>query len=119
FADVKNKSGQYIAPTLASTSAAGDGITIPTDLRINVIDSPNPKAYPITSQTFAITYTDPCKAGLAKNKAQGLKTFLSYLVGNGQTTIEKLSYAKIPSTLQQKDKAAIDAMTCNGAPIGS
>jgi phosphate transport system substrate-binding protein len=119
FADVKNKSGQYVAPTLESTSAAGEGIDIPADLRINVIDSPNPKAYPVTSQTFAITYQDPCKAGLDKTKAAGLKKFLSYLVGSGQDTIAKLSYAKIPSGLQQKVQAAIDGMQCNGTPIGS
>jgi phosphate transport system substrate-binding protein len=118
FADVKNKAGQYVAPTLESTSAAGDGIDIPSDLRINVIDSPNPKAYPVTSQTFAITYQDPCKAGMDKNKAAGLKKFLTYLVGDGQATIEKLSYAKIPSGLQSKVQSAIDGMQCNGSPIG-
>ena len=117
FADVKNKSGAYIAPTLESTSASGDGIDVPDDLRINVIDSPNPKAYPVTSQTFAITYQDPCKAGLDKNKAAGLQKLLTYLVGDGQATIEKLSYAKIPSALQSKVKAAIDGMQCNGSPI--
>jgi phosphate transport system substrate-binding protein len=120
FADVKNKAGQYIAPTLESTSAAGEGIDIPSDLRINVIDSPNPKAYPITSQTFAITYEDPCKAGLDKTKAQGLKRFLSFLVGSdGQTTIQKLSYAKIPSALDQKVQSTIDGMKCNGSPLGT
>jgi phosphate transport system substrate-binding protein len=118
FADVKNKAGQYVAPTLESTSAAGDGIDIPSDLRINVIDSPNPKAYPVTSQTFAITYQDPCKAGMDKNKAAGLKKFLTYLVGDGQATIEKLSYAKIPSGLQSKVQSAIDGMQCDGSPIG-
>ena len=118
FADVKNKSGTYIAPTLESTSAAGDGIDVPDDLRINVIDSPNPKAYPITSQTFTITYQDPCKAGLDKNKAAGLQKFLGYLIGpEGQATIEKLSYAKLPSALQSKVKAAVDGMQCNGSPI--
>jgi phosphate transport system substrate-binding protein len=120
FADVKNKAGQYIAPTLESTSAAGDGIDVPSDLRINVIDSPNPKAYPITSQTFAITYDDPCKAGLDKTKAEGLKKFLSFLVGDqGQTTIQKLSYAKIPSSLDQKVQSAVDGMKCNGSPLGT
>ena len=91
---------------------------MPDDLRINVIDSPNPKAYPITSQTFAITYQDPCKAGLDKNKAAGLQKFLGYLIGpEGQATIQKLSYAKLPSALQSKVKAAVDGMQCNGSPI--
>ena len=36
-ADVKNKSGAYIAPSLASTSAAGEGIKFPADLRYALI----------------------------------------------------------------------------------
>ncbi|HEU4973924.1 MAG TPA: phosphate ABC transporter substrate-binding protein PstS [Baekduia sp.] len=119
FAALKNSSGKFVAPTLDSTSAAGDGIDIPADLGVNTVDSPNPAAYPIVSQTFAITYADPCKAGLSKDKAQGLKTMLSYLVGSdGQATIKKLSYAPVPSGLLSKDQAAVDAMQCNGAPIG-
>jgi phosphate transport system substrate-binding protein len=119
FADVKNKSGKYVAPTLESTSAAGDGIDVPKDLGVDTIDSPNPAAYPIVSQTFAITYADPCKAGLDENKAKGLKAFMTYLLGDGQETIKKLSYAPIPDSLKTKDQEAVDAMQCNGAPIGS
>lgn len=119
FADVKNKSGKYVAPTLESTSAAADGIDIPEDLGISTIDAPGATAYPIVSQTFAITYADPCKAGLDKNKAAGLKEMFTYLLGDGQDTIKKLSYAPIPDSLKTKDQAAVDAMQCNGAAIGS
>jgi phosphate transport system substrate-binding protein len=119
FADVKNKSGKYIAPTLESTSAAADGIDIPADLGVSTIDAPGAKAYPIVSQTFAITYADPCKAGLNKDKATGLKTFFSYLLGAGQDTIKKLSYAPIPDALKTKDQAVVDAMQCNGTAITS
>lgn len=118
FADVKNSAGKYVAATLQSTSAAAEGVDVPSDLAISVINSPNPAAYPIASQTFAMAYADPCKAGLDQAKAAGLKKFLSYLVGDsGQATIEKLSYAKIPADLDAKDVAAIDGMQCNGSPI--
>jgi phosphate transport system substrate-binding protein len=119
FADVKNKSGKYIAPTLESTSAAAEGLTVPADLGVSTIDAANAAAYPIVSQTFAITYADPCKAGMDKNKATGLKTFFAYLLGAGQDTIKKLSYAPIPDALKAKDQAVVDAMQCNGASIGS
>ena len=120
FADVKNRSGEYVAPTLASTSAAADGVDIPADLGISTINSPSPKAYPIVSQTFAITYKDPCKAGLDSNQATDLKFLINHLVSsNGQATIKKLSYAPIPTTLKSKDKSAIDGMQCNGTAIGS
>jgi phosphate transport system substrate-binding protein len=118
FADVKNKSGKYIAPTLASTSAAAEGVTIPADLGVSTIDAPGASAYPIVSQTFAITYKDGCKAGLAKSKVTGLKTLFNYLINAGQDTIKKLSYAPIPATLKTKDQAAVDGMQCNGAAIG-
>ncbi|HWI70325.1 MAG TPA: phosphate ABC transporter substrate-binding protein PstS [Baekduia sp.] len=117
FADVKNKSGKYVAPTLESTSAAAEGLEIPADLGVSTIDSANAAAYPIVSQTFAITYSDACKAGLDKAKATGLKTFFAYLLGAGQDTIKKLSYAPIPDSLKTKDQAAVDAMQCNGAAI--
>jgi phosphate transport system substrate-binding protein len=117
FADVKNKSGKYIAPTLESTSAAAEGLEVPEDLGVSTIDAANAAAYPIVSQTFAITYADPCAAGLDENKAKGLKTFFAYLLGAGQDTIKKLSYAPIPDSLKAKDQAAVDAMQCNGAAI--
>src|SRR3954454_18600316 len=62
-ADVKNKSGAFIPATLASTSAAGEGLTVPDDLRFSAINAPGAKAYPIASATFMLVYQDMCKAG--------------------------------------------------------
>jgi phosphate transport system substrate-binding protein len=117
FASVKNKSGKYIAPTLASVTASGDGVKIPADLRFTIIDSPNPTAYPISSQTFIVAYKDPCKAGADKTKAAGLVRFLNYVLGPGQDTIKKLSYAPLPASIDAKAKTAVQGLTCNGSPI--
>jgi phosphate transport system substrate-binding protein len=119
-ADVKNKSGKYIPPTLDSTSAAGDGITVPDDLRFSVVDSPNPTAYPISSQTFVIVYKDLCKAGgMDANKAKGMVAFLNYAYGKGQQVVQQLSYAPLPSSVADKAKAQISTLQCNGSPISS
>ena len=64
YASVKNEAGKYVEPTLASTSAAGVGVKIPADLGMKVINSPNPNAYPIASQTFIVVNKDLCKAGV-------------------------------------------------------
>ena len=119
FADVKNKSGTYIAPTLASTSAAGDGVTLPADLRFTVIDSPNPTAYPIASQTFMLVYKDLCKAGLSAAKAKGMVALLNYAYGDGQSVVKQLSYAPLPSSILDKVKAQISTLQCNGSPVSS
>ncbi len=119
-ADVKNKSGKYIPPSLDSTSAAGDGITVPDDLRFSVVDSPNPGAYPISSQTFVIVYKDLCKAGgMDENKAKGMVVFLNYAYGKGQDVVKQLSYAPLPSSVASKAKAQISTLQCNGSAISS
>jgi phosphate transport system substrate-binding protein len=116
-ADVKNKAGQYVAPTLESTTAAGDGVDVPADLGLSIIDSPNPQAYPIASQTFVIVYKDMCKAGLDKGTAQRVSAFLNYGLGAGQDVLQHLQYAKLPDALKTKAQAAVDSLTCNGAPL--
>jgi phosphate transport system substrate-binding protein len=120
FASVKNKSGSFVAPTLQSTSAAGDGLKIPADLGISTIDAPGANAYPITSQTFIDTYKDPCKAlGMKAGDAKAMGAFLDYLLGDGQSQLEQLQYAKLPSDLLSKSKQAASGLTCNGSAITS
>jgi phosphate transport system substrate-binding protein len=118
-ADVKNRSGRFVEPTLASTSAAGDGLKVPADLAINTIDAPNAAAYPITSQTFIDVYKDVCKAGMKQGDAKALGTFLDYGLGEGQASLEQLFYAKLPASLLVKAKAAARTVTCNGSPLAS
>jgi phosphate transport system substrate-binding protein len=108
-AAVKNKSGKYVVPSLESTSAAGEGITVPSDLA----------AYPISSQTFILVYKDLCKAGMSQNKAKGMVEFLNYIYGDGQNVLKQLSYAPLPSTIASKAKAQIANEQCNGSPISA
>ncbi len=116
-AEVKNKSGKYVAPTLASTSAAGQGLTVPSDLRFTVSDPTSPAAYPITSQTFLIAYQDMCKAGVKKPAAQGVVKLMSYALGEGQSVLGKLEYAKLPAPVLAKAKAQLAKFTCDGKPL--
>ena len=117
FASVKNKAGNYVAPTLDSTSAAGDGLKIPADLRISTIDAPGAQAYPITALTFLLVYQDVCKAGLKADQAKRLKAWLDYAEGPGQNVAGELQYAKLPDDLHSKAQAKVNGLTCNGSPI--
>jgi phosphate transport system substrate-binding protein len=122
YAAVKNSSGSYILPTIANTSAAANGIQVPSDLGVSTINSTGASAYPITSQTFIEVYKDPCKSGGASSGvASGLKKFLTYALGAGQQTLgsgaDKLPYAPLPSSLVSKDQQALSTMTCNGSAI--
>jgi phosphate transport system substrate-binding protein len=121
YAAVKNTAGSYILPTIPNTSAAANGIKVPSNLGISTINSPNPSAYPIVSQTFIDAYKDPCKAGASSSTAAGLKKWLAYAFGAGQQTLgagsSQLPYAPLPASLVAKDTAQLATMTCNGSPV--
>jgi phosphate transport system substrate-binding protein len=118
YAAVKNASGAYVLPTLASTSAAGTGIKLPPDLRFSAINSKSAGAYPIAGQTFIIAYQDMCKAGLTKSVASGVKKLITYALGSqGQATVQKLYYAPLPPSIDQAATAKIATLTCSGAPL--
>jgi phosphate transport system substrate-binding protein len=117
FASVKNKSGDFIAPTLDSTSAAGEGLTMPADLRISTIDAPGAKAYPITALTFLLAYQDMCKAGVKADAAKRVKAWLDYAEGDGQAVAGELQYAKLPDALHTKAMEKVSGLQCNGTAL--
>jgi phosphate transport system substrate-binding protein len=120
YASVKNKSGSFVTPTLASTSAAGEGVTVPANLGIKVINSPTPAAYPITSQTFLVVNKDLCKAGTPGGEAaaKGVVKFLEYGLGQGQSILSQADYAALPVSILAKSKEAAAGLQCNGSKIG-
>jgi phosphate transport system substrate-binding protein len=116
-ADVKNKTGAFIPATLASTSAAGEGLTVPADLRFSAINAPGAKAYPIASATFILVYEDMCKAGKSKDAAQRVVNWLNYGLGAGQGVAKTLQYAPLPAAIHDKAQAKVDGLICNGQPL--
>jgi phosphate transport system substrate-binding protein len=116
-ADVQNKSGKYVAPSLASTSAAGDGLKVPADLRFSAIDSPGPTAYPIASATFLLVYKDQCKAGKNQAAAQRVKNWLDYALGDGQSVAKELQYAPLPAAVHTAAQAKVKGLQCNGKAL--
>lgn len=116
-AAVQNKAGNFVAPTLASTTAGGEDIKIPSDLRFTIENPPNPQAYAITSQTFVVTYQDSCKAGFSAQVAKGLKAFLTYGLGDGQNALAQLQYAKLPSATLSQAKDQLSKLQCNGQAV--
>lgn len=121
-AAVKNKTGQYVTPSLDSTSKAGQNLpNLPSDLRFSAINSPSKGAYPIASATFIVVYQDTCKAKEVANvqQAEALTGWLDYILGQnqGQQSMKKLEYAPLPGSLLSKAQAKVNSMTCNGATI--
>jgi phosphate transport system substrate-binding protein len=107
FASIKNSSGSYIAPSPSSASAAGNGITVASNLTFHAVDSPNAQAYPITYQSWVLVYAMQPNA----NDAAMLKAYIGYLIGAGQQLLGGLGYAPLPSSLQQQAQAQLSMIT--------
>ena len=119
-AAVKNRAGKFVLPTLASTSIAGAGFTPPANLQFTVVDvSKNKKAYPITSQTFAVVYQDMCKVGApgGQGAASATKAFLNYGLTTGQKVLKSGDYASLPSNISKLAIKQLSHMQCNGSPL--
>jgi phosphate transport system substrate-binding protein len=120
YASVKNKSGNYVAPTLESTSAAAEGLEVPANLGIKVKNPSGATAYPLTSQTFIVVNKDLCKAGVpgGESAAKGVVAFIKYGLEGGQAVLGQADYAALPSEILTKSKEAAASLQCNGKTIG-
>jgi phosphate transport system substrate-binding protein len=121
YASVKNKSGKFVAPSLASTSAAATGVKVPANLGFAITNPAGAAAYPIASQTFIVVYKDMCKAGVpgGASAAKNVVKLLTYGLGQGQSILGQADYAALPASILAKAKTAIGGLQCNGAAIGA
>ncbi len=92
FASIQNKSGNFIEPSLGSTSKAAEGVTIPSDFRVSLVNSSNPEAYPIAGFTWLLVYKNPDDP--AKGKA--IVDFIKWAIHDGQQYAKDLFYAPLP-----------------------
>jgi phosphate transport system substrate-binding protein len=104
MAQMKNKSGSFVTPSLESTSAAAEGIEIPADLNLTVSDSANAAAYPIVTVTYILAYDKMPDA----SKAEALRAFLTWALGDDGTAIAtELGYAPLPTALKEAALAKV------------
>ena len=97
FATLKNKSGNFVEPSIKSTSAAAAGAakSMPADYRISLVNQPGKDAYPIVGFTWLLVYQDQ------KDKVIGKKLveFLNWELKHGQKMADKILYAPLPANV--------------------
>jgi phosphate transport system substrate-binding protein len=116
FASLKNASGTFVTASLASSAAAG-AVNLPDDLRVAIVNSPGKDAYPISSFTWILVYKEQNYVGRTLAQAQALKKLLTWMLADGQSINEGLSYAKLPAPAVTKAVALVNSMTYSGTTI--
>jgi phosphate transport system substrate-binding protein len=104
YAKMKNKSGNFVEPTLASTTAAVAGAKVPPDFRVMITNASGAAAYPICGFTWLLihkSYSDP-------DKSKAIKDFLGWYLSEGEGMASDLYYAPLPDSMIAKVQKKID-----------
>ena len=107
FASIKNSAGKFIKPTLESAAAAADGASVNADLTYDPINSDGATAYPITSPTWIIVYTDQTDAA----KGNAIKGFLNYIYATARSWLRRSTTRRLPKGLLKQAKAQVKKIT--------
>lgn len=112
---VKNKTGNFVEPTIENISAAAAGSVneMPEDLRTQITYAEGQNAYPVSSYTYILVYKD--QKDSVKGKA--LVDFLWWAVHDGETFTEALHYAPLPEEVVKKVEAKINSITSGGKAL--
>ena len=97
-AEIRNRSGHFVTPSLESVSAAMDSATIPDDFRFSMVNPANEEAYPISGATWLLVYEQQKDAA----KGRKLIEFLNWALTRGEGMAASLDYAPLPKKLQQR-----------------
>lgn len=98
MAELKNKAGMFVAPTIEAMSAAADSVEVPDELFVSLSNAEGDAAYPITSYSYLLVYED------AKNavKGEALAKYVWWGLHDGQKFSKDLDYAPIPAKVLVK-----------------
>jgi len=106
FGAMQNAAGNWVKGSIAGVTEAAASAKMPADYRVSITNAPGANAYPISSFTYLLIPAKPINPGNEKT----LKDMLSWMVKSGEDEVSTLSYAPLPSALQEKVLKTIYAL---------
>ena len=112
---IKNKSGNFVEPSIdaVTSAAAGTVAQTPEDLRVSITDAEGATAYPISSYTYILVYQEQKDA----TKGKVLVDFLWWGVHDGENFAKDLLYAPLPAEIVKRVEVKINSITAGGKPL--
>lgn len=116
-AAIKNKSGNFIKPSIESVSLAANQ-KLPADTRTSIVNTSDPNGYPIATFTWLIIYKEQNYDGRSKDRAKATLDLLMYVIGeDAQKAAPSLHYAPLPKAAVKLAKDVLESVTYNGKEI--
>jgi len=125
FAQLKNHDGNFVTPSLETTSAAAAASsTLPSGdgdwSQVNILDAPGANSYPIASFSYILIYKELYNGQTKMNRtaAEALVEFLWWVVhSDGQSYADELYYAPLPTSVVSGNEATLNSITYNGESL--
>ena len=125
FAFIQNQEGNFIEPTLESTSAAvsASAGTLPKGEdsweTVSLTNAPGATSYPIASFSYLLLYKELSTNTQINSieKAKALVKFVEWAITDGQEFADDLDYVPLPDPVVQLDMETLKALTFNGDPV--
>jgi len=115
-ATLENASGNYVVPSLQSTSAAGD-VPLPADGRFDITNTSAPQGYPISTYTYILLYQDMSVTTDSVAQAKQVRDLVAWMSTKGQQYSEALDYGPLPKRVQDFDAMQLGKLTFKGRPL--
>ena len=116
YAKVQNKSGNFIAPSLASITAAGN-VSLPPNAKVSITNTDAADGYPISSFTWALIYKEQNYNNRTEGRAQNLLKLLWWNTHEGQQYCQPLLYAALAPAAVTVVENILKSATFNGKPL--
>jgi len=116
YANIQNKSGKFITPTLTSTTLSSN-VELPANAEVSLTNTDNPKGYPITSFTWALIYQEQSYSGRSAERAKMLLQLLWFNIHEGQKNCEPLNYAPLSKSAVKVAEKILKSATYGGKAI--
>ena len=104
-AAIKNKAGNFVTPSVETTTNAIEGALpmVQKDITAPISNAPGAQAYPISALTYLLVY----KQGKSAEQTKATVEFLKWAMADGQSEAAKLDYAPLPKALVDVNMKAI------------
>lgn len=116
YGTVQNKSGKWIKPTLAATSAAAN-ITLPDNMKVSLVDTTAAEGYPIAGFTWVLLYKEQGYGDRTETRAKELVKLIWWMTHEGQKYAEPMEYAPLSKAAMDKAEKLIKSVTYKGKAL--
>jgi phosphate transport system substrate-binding protein len=110
YASIQNAAGNFVAPSPEGMTAAAAGVAekLPatTDYRLSIVNANGANAYPISSFTWILVYSQQPDSA----KGEKLRDFLRWALTEGEKQASALDYAPLPASMASRLTARLDSI---------